>query len=286
MSSLYQKRGYYYFSVKLKGKRITRSLGTKSKRIANKLRPVVEYEILKELHSSTKQVYIPFYKLVKVYLESNPHWKKTTLKINKYTLNHFLNRGLPTNPTSRAMVVQRVNLCINWAKKNRYKTDQDKLMGDIKGDARTRVFDNKELKLLLNNSQPKLFRDFIAFAYYTGARRGEIAQISKDNLQDGKLYVTGKTGAKILKITDQASRYFNEYDYNPDFISHHFKKELRRLGIKNGRFHDLRRTFGYNLIIQGMPIYEVSKLLGHSSVKVTEIHYAPLMVTEIREFKL
>lgn len=286
MSSLYQKRDCYYFSIMLKGKRITRSLGTKSKRIANKLRPIVEYEILKELHSSTIQKYIPFSKLVKVYLESNPHWKKSTRRINRLRLEYFLNKGLPTNPTSKAMVIQRVNLCINWAKKNGYRTDQNKLMGDIKGEARTRVFNDKELKLLLNNTQPNIFRHFISFAYYTGARRGEIAHISRDNLQGSTLLVSGKTGAKILKITDQALCHFNEYDYNPDYISHHFKKEVRRLGIKNARFHDLRRTFGYNLILQGMPIYEVSKLLGHSSVKVTENHYAPLMVTEIREFIL
>ena len=54
----------------------------------------------------------------------------------------------------------------------------------------------------------------------------------------------------------------------------------------DGRFHDLRRTFGYNLIKQGRPIYEVSKLLGHSSVTTTERHYAPLMATEIDEFQM
>ena len=50
--------------------------------------------------------------------------------------------------------------------------------------------------------------------------------------------------------------------------------------------HDLRRTFGYNLIRQGRPIYEVSKLLGHSSVTTTERHYAPLLTTEIEDFVL
>ena len=56
--------------------------------------------------------------------------------------------------------------------------------------------------------------------------------------------------------------------------------------IKDARFHDLRRTFGYNLIKQGRPIYEVSKLLGHSSVTTTERHYAPLLTTEIEDFVL
>ena len=50
--------------------------------------------------------------------------------------------------------------------------------------------------------------------------------------------------------------------------------------------HDLRRTFGYNLIKQGKPIYEVSKLLGHSSVITTERYYAPLNATDVEEFFL
>ena len=52
------------------------------------------------------------------------------------------------------------------------------------------------------------------------------------------------------------------------------------------RMHDLRRTFGYNLIKQGRPIYEVSKLLGHSSVTTTERHYAPLIATDVEDFVL
>ena len=57
--------------------------------------------------------------------------------------------------------------------------------------------------------------------------------------------------------------------------------------ITGGRFHDLRRTFGYNLITKmNMPIYKVSKLLGHTSVVTTEKHYAPLLATDIEDFTL
>ena len=76
------------------------------------------------------------------------------------------------------------------------------------------------------------------------------------------------------------------WNYTKDYVSHRFKKEVRRLGIKNARFHDLRRTFGLNLIKQGMSIYKVSKLLGHKSVRTTEQHYAPLLTVEIEDFVL
>jgi len=100
----------------------------------------------------------------------------------------------------------------------------------------------------------------------------------------------GKSGKRLIKLNDQAKGILDGLDelwnYRKDFVSHKFKKEARRLGIPDIRFHDLRRTFGYNLIRQGRPIYEVSKLLGHSSVTTTERHYAPLLTTEIDDFVL
>src|SRR5262249_30044382 len=41
-------------------------------------------------------------------------------------------------------------------------------------------------------------------------------------------------------------------------------------------FHDLRRTFGAMLIESGVDIYTVSRLMGHSDVRITEKVYAPL----------
>lgn len=48
-------------------------------------------------------------------------------------------------------------------------------------------------------------------------------------------------------------------------------KSIRGLTVK-----DLRSTYGSRLVQNGAPIFTVSKLLGHSSVTVTEKHYAAL----------
>ena len=104
------------------------------------------------------------------------------------------------------------------------------------------------------------------------------------------LVVRGKSGRRIVKLNSQAKEIIHNqnelWNYTKDYVSHKFKKEVRRLGIKNARFHDLRRTFGLNLIKQGMSIYKVSKLLGHKSVRTTEQHYAPLLTVEIEDFTL
>jgi Phage integrase family len=46
-------------------------------------------------------------------------------------------------------------------------------------------------------------------------------------------------------------------------------------GVQGGHPHRFRDTLAVELLLDGMPIERVSVLLGHSSVKITERHYAP-----------
>ncbi|RKY56602.1 MAG: site-specific integrase, partial [Candidatus Neomarinimicrobiota bacterium] len=47
--------------------------------------------------------------------------------------------------------------------------------------------------------------------------------------------------------------------------------------------HVLRKTFGSTLCQKKLDIFTISKLLGHSSVRVTESHYADLLDKNLRE---
>ena len=103
------------------------------------------------------------------------------------------------------------------------------------------------------------------------------------------MIVEGKSGRRAVRLASQARKILDEnppWNYSKDYVIKAWSRNRKRLGLQDARMHDLRRTFGYNLIKQGRPIYEVSKLLGHSSVTTTERHYAPLMATEIEEFIL
>ena len=56
-----------------------------------------------------------------------------------------------------------------------------------------------------------------------------------------------------------------------------FYGALKRAGITDFRFHDLRHTFATRLAQAGIDLYKIVKLLGHKDIKMTQrySHHCP-----------
>ncbi len=291
MSSIYKQNDQYYIAVTYQSSRIRRALGTSDLKTARIIAKNLEAKLL--LHLITGESDKPLKPLslralIKKFLSYDHGWSKNTKRINRDSLRKYLNEGFPLNKSYRAMVVRSLNRCYNWGYEQGLVEKVIHYKGGNDYEARTRVFNTEELQKILNDIIPSKFQQFVRFAYYTGARQGEIRRISKDNINQG--FVIGKTGRRQIKITRQAERVLLDTDeiwnYSRSYVCSKFKENMNCLNIPDARFHDLRRTFGYNLIKSGLAIYQVSKLLGHKSVTTTEKHYAPLLATDIEDFKL
>jgi integrase len=93
----------------------------------------------------------------------------------------------------------------------------------------------------------------------------------------------------LLSLPSQNPRYlFWSGNGDPETCKRGWTRALARLfriaqiqrpdgSLKRCHSHMFRDTFAVELLLAGVPIDQVSLLLGHSSVKVTEKHYAPFV---------
>ena len=61
-----------------------------------------------------------------------------------------------------------------------------------------------------------------------------------------------------------------------------YKKYCNRVGIEECSPHGLRNNFAKRFLMSGGDIYTLSKILGHSSVTVTEEAYLDLLTEDLR----
>ncbi|MFO7889897.1 MAG: tyrosine-type recombinase/integrase [bacterium] len=159
-----------------------------------------------------------------------------------------------------------------------------------------KFFTKDQIKELLNIIPEGAFKNLIYFYLYTGCRRNEALNITWDeiNLNSGKVtFKETKSGndrkvpfngylTKMLNAMDKQED--RPFPFRGDYVTHKFKKYLRKTEIKNKEdlnVHSLRHTFASHLVMAGVNLLTVSKLLGHSSVKVTEV-YAHLIPDHLK----
>ena len=154
-------------------------------------------------------------------------------------------------------------------------------------------FTDTELQTLLRVTEDKDLRDLINFAVNTGLQQSDLINLewSQINFRNQTLILDNRNSQtksrkvhtlpmnmKALQILTERQLSFSgsdkvfTYQGKPIkqlFISHKFKKLVRKADINPQlSFHSLRHSFASWLIQKGVPIYQVSKLLTHSDLRV------------------
>lgn len=170
---------------------------------------------------------------------------------------------------------------------------------------RTRAFSVEEAKLFLQTVKNKSqqWHDISLLSLLTGMRAGEIFKLTKQDIDivRNRLFLRAPKKAKsqYLQISDQATEHIiemlkrcesdNQYlvvsrkGKMVKEVSDSVQRVIEELKLNEGvdarerlTFHSLRHTTATWLLEQGEDIYRVSKLLRHSTVRVTEQRYAHL----------
>jgi integrase len=161
-----------------------------------------------------------------------------------------------------------------------------------KDKARTRVLTLDEETLLLGALHPR-FQRFVRFALGTGCRLDEIRGIAADRDVDrlrGTVHVIGKFRKErdvpmqpdaLAALDEQLEADGKLWTQNPQRLREVLAEGAERVKIPSITPHALRHTFGTRWLQAGGDIYKLSKILGHSTVAVTEAHYAHLLKEDL-----
>jgi len=163
-------------------------------------------------------------------------------------------------------------------------------------------FSSEDFKLIVGSIKQEWFRSIVILAACTGMRRGEIVNLRwKDvdlsqkvvRVHSSSTYRTKNGKKRVIPLNAIALQLLAGLDHKTSedyvftvegrrirevYLSRKFSQHVHRLGFPIGyHFHSLRHSFASWLVQNGAPIYEVQKLMGHSTIQVTEIyaHLAP-----------
>jgi integrase len=146
--------------------------------------------------------------------------------------------------------------------------------------------------------------DAFLFCCYTGLRYSDFCQLTPENIirVNGKrwfYFKSVKTDVEVrlplhLLFEGKALAVLERYDIVTDFAkigpNSEANKYLAQLATlarirKHITYHTARHTCATLLVHQGVPITTVQKLLGHTSVRTTEVYSEVLSNTIIRDLK-
>ena len=83
-----------------------------------------------------------------------------------------------------------------------------------------------------------------------------------------------KSQAKIRKVDMYSKCDRKVFSYTKETARVHFQNLLKALKLPRLRLHDIRHMLGTTLVQNGIPIQDISRMLGHSSILITEQRYA------------
>jgi len=180
------------------------------------------------------------------------------------------------------------NKAIQWGKTEANPTKDAKLFR--RNNQRVRFLSDEEEAKLKAVFDPR-FWHFVELAIHTGMRRGEMFNLrwADTNFQTRIITIPrSKSGeTRHIPMNDRTveilrglpSRMKSEWVFpsltgatpmgGDNFSKRVFNPAVKKAGIENFRWHDLRHTFASRLVMKGNDLRTVQELMGHKDITMT-----------------
>ena len=215
-------------------------------------------------------------------------------RIKKYVKDH--GRSKRTANYCIAVVRQVFNKAIQW---DMFKgvNPATKVKMEKLNNQRLRFLTPTEAKMLLDELKKRSVKTYeiAVMSLFTGMRAGEIFNLkfgdidlendiihikNPKNKEDRVAYITDEVREILAPKKGKPNElvFKSKYGKRINHISSAFNRAVDKLGLNDGVedrkdkvvFHTLRHTFASWLVLKGVPLYTVSKLMGHKSIEMTE----------------
>ena len=214
----------------------------------------------------------------------------TSQEINKYILKLIRTRGISVSQQN-----QRINAIkfyyekVLGRKRMYYNVNRPKKEKRMPG-----ILTADEVELLLKHCNNLKHKCILMTLYSGGLRRSELINLKISDIDSQRMLIriTNSKGnkdrntllsEKLLKFLRDYYRYHKPRywlfegrgggQYSATSIANILRKALKKARIeKNATPHTLRHSFATHLLEQGINLRYIQELLGHSSIKTTEIY--------------
>ncbi len=215
--------------------------------------------------------------------------------INRYlaTLSHALSSAIKENGWLDRNPVSNVS-------KLKEENERIRFLSDDSQDQHGNVIEGERTRLLreCKRSRTACLYPIVVLALSTGMRKGEILGLTWDDVSfDQRRIMLHRTKngerrgvplvghaldllrehSKVRRIDSNLVFPGSDADSVADFRGA-WEEALKRAGVENFRFHDLRHTAASYLAMNGASLAEIAEILGHRTLQMTK-RYAHLSET-------
>jgi len=335
MGSIYKRGNIYWIKYSRGGRRFRESSESKKQSVAKRLLRLREGQIAEGKFTGLDPERIRYEELEKDFLNDYKINGRKSYKMVQYSLHHL--RDYFGGMKAKNITPDRVRAYVVWRKKqqthyNRPPTNAtiNRELSALKrmftlgsqadrvravpfishlkeNNVRTGFFSHYEY-LTLRDALPDYLRPVVAFAYYTGMRKGEILKLewSQVDLYRGTVRLevgtTKNNDARTVALPSdlweelKRQRAIRDKKYlrcTFVFFNHKTGKQIKdfsdawesaicKVGLKGRLFHDFRRTGVRNLLRAGVPERVAMAISGHKTRTVFD-RYNIVDERDIRE---